>query len=154
MSDTIFDKIVTGEMSAYTVWQNQEYMAFLTPFPGTPGATVVIPKTNVGDYIFALSAEQVAGLTQACQIVAKLLEKAFGVPRVALVYEGTGVAYVHAKLYPMHGDLASQTGVETAGEFHETYPGYISTKEGPLMEEETLLDWQRKILQANEGEDL
>jgi diadenosine tetraphosphate (Ap4A) HIT family hydrolase len=45
---TIFDKIVSGEMKSWTVWEDDQYMAFLTPFPNTPGFTVVIPKQNVG----------------------------------------------------------------------------------------------------------
>jgi histidine triad (HIT) family protein len=151
MSDTIFDKIVRGDMDAYKVWEDDGYLAFLTPFPGTPGMTVVIPKTNQGDYIFDMTPEQVAGLTQACQKVAKLLEKALGVVRVALVYEGTGVAYVHAKLYPLHGDLAGQTDVWTAHqEFYPQYVGHISTVEGPRMSDEELTAIQQKIVEANQ----
>ena len=150
MSDTIFDKIVRGEMDAYKVWEDDGYLAFLTPFPGTPGMTVVIPKTNQGDYIFSLTPDEVAGLTQASQTVAKLLEKALGVSRVALVYEGTGVAYVHAKLYPLHGDLASQTDVWTKHqEFYPEYVGHISTVEGPRMSDDDLKAMQQKIFEAN-----
>lgn len=149
-TDTIFDKIVRGDMPAYKVWEDEGYLAFLTPFPGTPGMTVVIPKTNQGDYIFSLTPEQVAGLTQACQTVAKLLEKALGVSRVAMVYEGTGVAYVHAKLYPLHGALASQTDVwSTHVEFYPEYAGYITTVEGPKMDDEQLKQIQQTIVEAN-----
>ena len=150
MSDTIFDKIVRGDMDAYRVWEDDNYLAFLTPFPGTPGMTVVIPKTNQGDYIFDLTPEQVAGLTRACQTVAKLLEKALGVVRVALVYEGTGVAYVHAKLYPLHGELAGQTDVWSKHvEFYPEYAGHITTVEGPKMSDEELKSIQQRILEAN-----
>ena len=51
MSDTIFDKIVRGEIDSYIVWQDDQFMAFLTPFPNTPGMAVVIPKQNPGDYV-------------------------------------------------------------------------------------------------------
>lgn len=57
MSDTIFDKIVRGEMHSYKVWEDDSFLAFLTPFPNTPGLTVVIPKHNPGDYIFGLNDE-------------------------------------------------------------------------------------------------
>src|SRR3954465_5892125 len=108
---TIFDKIVDGTIPSFKAWEDETHLAFLTPFPSTPGLTVVIPKQNPGDYIFDLDADTAAGLIQAATTVAKLLEKALGVSRVGLVFEGTGVAHVHAKLYPLHGDLASQTGV-------------------------------------------
>ena len=75
--NTIFDKIVSGEMSAYIVWQDDNYMAFLTPFPNTPGFTVVIPKKNVGDYLFSLDDLEYQGLLKASKIVARKIEKAF-----------------------------------------------------------------------------
>lgn len=55
MTDTIFDKIVKGEMKAWKVWEDEKHLAFLTPFPNTPGLTVVIPKINHGDHVFGLS---------------------------------------------------------------------------------------------------
>lgn len=146
MSDTIFDKIVRGEMESYNVWEDDQHLAFLTPFPNTPGFTVLIPKTNHGDYIFDLDDEAYAAMMQATKTVSKILQKAFDVPRVALVFEGTGVAYVHAKLIPLHGDLAGQTDVwskHTA--FNETYQGFLTTAEGPKMPDEQLKAIQKKI---------
>jgi histidine triad (HIT) family protein len=148
MSDTIFDKIVRGEMDAYKVWENDNYLAFLTPFPNTPGFTVVIPKTNWGSYIFDLTDEQVAGLTSAAKKVAKLIERALGVERVALVYEGNGVPYVHAKLIPMHG-LTDVGNVAHETIFNEEYQGYLTTLEGPKMSDEELTAIQSKIVEAN-----
>lgn len=146
MSDTIFDRIANGTMDAYVVWQDDHYMAFLTPFPSTPGLTVVIPKTNPGDYAFSLSDEDYQGLMQAAKTVANLLEEALEVKRVAMVLEGTGVAYVHAKLYPLYGPLASQTDVwSDQTEFVEEYRGYITTLEGPKMPDEQLKAIQAKI---------
>ncbi|MEI9914244.1 MAG: hypothetical protein WDN66_04710 [Candidatus Saccharibacteria bacterium] len=44
MSDTIFDKIIAKTMPAWIIWEDDSHMAFLTPFPNTPGVSVVIPK--------------------------------------------------------------------------------------------------------------
>lgn len=149
MSDTIFDKIVRGQIPSYNVWEDDHYLAFLTPFPNTPGFTVVIPKTNPGDYIFALSPEQYSGLLLAARQVAQILERALRVQRVALVVEGTGVAYVHVKLIPLHGDLAGQTGVFSPhAEFNEHYQGYLTTAEGPKMDDDRLRAIQRQIIEA------
>lgn len=124
-------------------------MAFLTPFPNTPGLTVVIPKINPGDYVFSLDDEAYIDLLAATKTVAKLLETSLGVRRVALVFEGTGVAYVHAKLYPLYGKLASQTDVwSDHTEFVEEYRGYITTIEGPKMDDTQLKEIQAKILAA------
>ena len=149
MSDTLFDKIVRGDIPSYKVWEDDNYLAFLTPFPSTPGLTLVIPKTNPGDYLFDLTPEQMAGLNEAARTVAKILEKALDVRRVALVYEGTGVAYVHAKLYPLHGELGGQTDVWSKHvEFFPQYIGYISTVEGPQMSDKELAEMQAKIVEA------
>lgn len=146
MSDTIFDKIVRGEIDSYIVWEDDNYLAFLTPFPNTPGLTVVIPKQNVGDNIFQLDDDAYVGLMGAAKKVATLLEKTLGVDRVALVFEGTGVAYVHAKLYPLYGELASKTDIwSDHTEFVEEYRGYITTIEGPKMDDEQLKSIQEKI---------
>jgi diadenosine tetraphosphate (Ap4A) HIT family hydrolase len=147
MSDTIFDKIVRGEMQSYKIWEDNDHLAFLTPFPNTPGFTVVIPKTNISDYVFALNDDQYSNLLNATKKVAGILEKALGVPRVALIFEGTGVAYVHAKLIPLHGELAAKTDVwSDHTEFTEQYKGFLTTAEGPLMEESRLMEIQKKII--------
>ena len=149
MPETIIDKIISGEMKSWKVWEDDEFLAFLTPFPNTPGFTVVIPKQNPGDYVFSLDNELYERFMRAVKAVANTLEKAFDTPRVALIFEGTGVAYVHAKLVPLHGDLANETGVWSPHkESHETYQGWITTAEGPKMDDERLDEIQAKIRSA------
>lgn len=143
---TLFDEIVDGNIPSFKVWEDANYLAFLTPFPSTPGLTVVIPKKNPGDYLFSVDDATMNGLMAATKKVAKLLEKALGVSRVGLVFEGTGVAHLHAKLYPLHGDLASQTNVWSKHvEFYPEYIGYFSTVEGPRMSDDDLKAIQEKI---------
>ena len=152
MSDTIFDKIVRGELESYKIWEDDKHLAFLTPFPNTPGLTVLIPKTNLGDYIFDLDDNAYSSMMKASKKVSKILQEALDVPRVALVFEGTGVAYVHAKLIPLHGELASKTDVWSEHtEFNENYKGYITTAEGLKMSDEKLKEIQKMIIAANEG---
>ena len=144
---TIFDQIVSGEMKSWKVWEDDEFLAFLTTFPNTPGFTVVIPKENPGDYVFSLDDELYGRFMRAVKTVANILEKAFDTPRVALVFEGTGVAHVHAKLIPLHGDLTDQTDVWSPHkEFHEEYRGWLTTAEGPKMDDARLDEVQAKIL--------
>ena len=149
MSDTIFDKIVRGEMDAWKVWEDDNFLAFLTPFPNTPGFTVVIPKKSVGDYVFSIPEDVYLDFMKATRTVANILEKAFDTPRVALIFEGTGVAYVHAKLIPLHGDLAAQTNVwSKETEFHDEYRGWLTTSEGPKMDDVELARIQKLIIEA------
>lgn len=147
MQHTIFSDIVSGEMKSWKVWEDGEFLAFLTPFPNTPGFTVVIPIENPGDYIFGLNDELYSRYMLAVKTVANILEKAFNTPRIALVFEGTGVAHVHAKLIPLHGQLADETGIWSPHkEFNEEYQGWITTAEGPQMSDERLDEIQAQIL--------
>ena len=147
MTDTIFEKIISGKIKSWKVWEDEKHLAFLTPFPNTPGLTILIPKENKGDYVFNLEDEVYSDLLEASKKVAKVLEMAFNTPRVAMVFEGTGVAYVHAKLYPLLGKLASETNVWSSHkEFYPEYVGYMTTVEGPKMSDEELDNIQQKIL--------
>lgn len=143
---TLFDKIISGDIPAYIVWEDNNYAAFLTPFANTLGVTVVVPKNNPGDYVFDLSDEQIAGLMAASKKVANILEKALAVERVALVFEGEAVPHVHAKLYPMHNLENERATPETI--FFTEYPGYITTQEGPKMDDAQLQEIQAKIKAA------
>lgn len=150
MPETLFDKIIRDEIPNYKVWEDDKFLAFLTPFPNTPGLTVVIPKENPSDYVFNLDGDLYIDFLKATKTVANRLERALGVKRVALVFEGTGVAHVHAKLYPLYGELASQTDVwSDTTEFVEEYRGWITTLEGPHMDESRLKEIQSRIIGVN-----
>ncbi|HUS26404.1 MAG TPA: HIT family protein [Nevskiaceae bacterium] len=142
---TLFDKIVDGSIPSFKVWEDDQYLAFLTPFANTPGATVVVPKKNPGDYVFNLDDSTVAGLMTAAKKVAKLLEKGLDVPRVAAVFEGEAVPHVHVKLYPMHNFAADRSQLPKTQVFFPAYPGYIDTHDGPRMDDVDLKAVQQKI---------
>ena len=149
MSDTptLFDKIVDGTIPSRKVWEDDRYVAFLTPFPNTPGFTVVVPKQNPGDNFLDVTDDAYAGLLLAAKKVARLLRKGLNVERVGLVIEGEAVPHLHVKLIPMHGlDKPSSTAPQPA--FYATYPGYLSTAEGPAMDAAVLDEIQAKIRKA------
>ncbi len=131
MEETVFHKIVKGEIPAHVVWENDTHMAFLSIFPNTEGVTVVIPKTYQPSYFAEVEDKELSALVLAAKEVAKLIEKNLeDVGRVALVFEGMGVNYLHAKLFPMHGTADMKEWKPMHGdinEYYETYPGYIST---------------------------
>lgn len=149
MSETIFDLILSNKIKSWPIWEDANYLAFLTPFPNTPGASVVIPKKNPGGYLFKLAEEEISGLVLASSKVANLLETALKVKRVAMVVEGTEVNFVHIKLYPLHGKLANETNVTISHtEFYPEYDGHISTVDGPKLSDAELKKIQTKIMKA------
>lgn len=152
MVDTVYDKILRGEIKSYKVWEDEKHLAFLTPYPNTPGFTLVIPKINPGNYVFSLKDDEYHELLGAAKTVARILEKALDIKRVALVFEGTGVPHVHAKLIPLYGELANRTHVWSKDiEFTEEYHGHITTAEGPMMDSRRLAEIQEKIVAAQES---
>ena len=74
MNHTIFDDIVSGKMKSWKIWEDEKFLVFLTPFPNTPGFTVVIPKQNPGDYVFSLDDNLYSEMMLAVKKVAGILE--------------------------------------------------------------------------------
>lgn len=142
---TIFDEIIDGKIPSWKIWEDERYLAFLTPFANVRGATVVIPKINPGDNVFNLDDDQITGLMLAARKVAKLLEAALDVKRVGLVFEGEAVPHVHAKLYPMHELDGDRSKFPAQKVFYPVYPGFLSTIDGPKMSDEELNELQAKI---------
>jgi len=131
MNDCIFCQIVKGTSPSHLVWEDNDHLAFLSIFPNTEGATVVIPKQHYPSYAFDLPDDALSGLVQAAKKVAKLLDaKLDDVGRTALVFEGFGVDHVHAKLFPMHGtqNMEDWKPIESKiDKYFDQYEGYISS---------------------------
>jgi diadenosine tetraphosphate (Ap4A) HIT family hydrolase len=147
--DCIFCKIVVGEAPSYKVWEDAEYLAFLSIFPNTEGTTVVIPKKHYSSYPFDLPDEILIGLMLATKKVAKLLDaKLDDVGRTAMVFEGFGVDHVHAKLFPMHGtkDMKEWRPIESkVDKYFEKYEGYISSHDYQRADDGELKKLAEKI---------
>ena len=64
---------------------------------------------------------------------------------MAVVFEGEAVPHVHAKLYPMHNMAADRSQLPKQQIFMPSYPGFITTIEGPKMDDAELQAIQDKI---------
>ena len=53
MSDSIFTKIIKGEIPCHKIAENEDFIAFLDIMPLKKGHTLVVPKVQI-DYIFDL----------------------------------------------------------------------------------------------------
>jgi histidine triad (HIT) family protein len=148
--DCLFCKIVKGETPSWNVFESDNYLAFLTPFPNTPGFTVVIPKEHLPSAILSLEPDDYAGLLGVAREVGHIIERALGCKRVGLIAEGMGVDHAHIKLIPMHGipDGPWKPILSNNPHFSEKYEGYLTTHDGPRMPAEELLKIQGAILSA------
>ena len=99
--ESIFSKIVAGEIPAHKVAETLEYLAFLDINPLTEGHLIVIPKKEV-DYLFDLDSETYVGLMMFAQIVAVGLKRAMPCERIGLTVIGLEVPHAHIHLIPMN----------------------------------------------------
>lgn len=138
--DCLFCKILNGELPSRKIWEDDKHIAVLTPFPNTPGFTVLITKEHKDSYIFSLDDETYEGIFKAAKEVANLLDSKLNCKRTGLIFEGMGIHHAHVKLIPMHGipDGDWQPILSNKKEFTEAYLGYISSHDGSLCSEEEL----------------
>lgn len=99
---TIFSKIINGEIPAYKVAENDNFLAFLDIFPLSKGHTLVIPK-NETDYIFEMESEEYANLWKFAQKVAIAQKKVIDCQRIGVAVIGLEVAHAHIHLVPING---------------------------------------------------
>ncbi len=100
---SIFTKIVKGEIPAYKVAEDENYLAFLDISPSAKGHTLVIPKKEV-DYLFDLDDQLYAGLQLFAKKVAAGLKKAVPCKKVGVLVLGLEVPHAHIHLIPMQDE--------------------------------------------------
>lgn len=98
---TIFTKIVNGEIPAYKVAEDDNYLAFLDVNPNAKGHTLCIPKQEINK-IFDMEEEHYLGLMKFSRKVAKALEKTVPCKRVGVAVVGLEVPHVHVHLIPLN----------------------------------------------------
>lgn len=153
MEECLFCNIAQKKVKSYILDENENFIAFLSIYPNTYGATVVIPKHHYDSYIFDLDDDMINQLMKFSKHIAKILDHSFeDVGRTAIVFEGFGVNHVHAKLFPMHGTKDKikhwQPIKSNINHFFEKYEGYISSHDSTHMSEADLENIYKKIKQS------
>ena len=99
--DSIFTKIVNGEIPAQKILEDDRFLAFLDVYPLQKGHTLVIPKTQI-DYIFDMEDTLLADLMVFAKKVAKGVKKATNCNRVGVAVIGLEVPHAHVHLIPIN----------------------------------------------------
>lgn len=104
--DTLFTKIIKGEIPCYKIAENDRFFAFLDISPLAKGHTLVVPKVQ-NDYIFALDDETVAEMMVFAKKVALAIQKNIPCQRIGVAVIGLEVPHAHIHLVPItkEGDL-------------------------------------------------
>ncbi|WJS96299.1 HIT family protein [Flavobacterium johnsoniae] len=98
---SIFTKIVNGEIPAYKIAEDDNYLAFLDVNPNAKGHTLCIPKQEI-DKIFDMDDELYLGLMKFSKKVAAALEKTVPCKRVGIAVVGLEVPHAHVHLIPLN----------------------------------------------------
>lgn len=104
--DTIFTKIIKGDIPCYKIAENDKFFAFLDINPLAKGHTLVVPKLQV-DYIFRLDDEMLAEMMIFAKRIASAIEANVPCERIGLAVIGLEVPHTHIHLVPINkvGDL-------------------------------------------------
>ncbi|MEC4115404.1 HIT family protein [Myroides phaeus] len=97
---SIFTKIISGEIPAYKVAEDDNFLAFLDINPNAKGHTLCIPKKEINK-IFDMEEDHYIELMKFSRKVAIALEKAVPCKRVGVAVVGLEVPHVHVHLIPL-----------------------------------------------------
>jgi histidine triad (HIT) family protein len=110
MADTIFSKIIAGEIPCHRVYEDDKVLAFLDVNPLSRGHTLVIPKEEAVT-IDQLSDDSAAAIGRVLPRLSRAVLRATGATAFNILQNnGVGahqeVMHVHFHIIPKYGDGA------------------------------------------------
>jgi histidine triad (HIT) family protein len=100
-TECLFCRIISREVAAHIIHEDERTIAFLDRGPIRPGHTQIVPKQHY-PYFDDAPAEVLAAVVTVGQRLARVMKKTLRVPRVAFLFTGGDIAHVHAHLVPIH----------------------------------------------------
>ena len=102
MEESVFTRIIKGEIPSYKVYEDDKTFAFLDIHPVVPGMTLVITKNQVASFE-DLEESDYHALWETVKKVAQKMREVFPDSlKIAVQVEGLEVAHVHVKVFPLH----------------------------------------------------
>ena len=99
--ESIFTKIVKGEISCYKIAETEDCLAFLDVQPLSKGHTLVIPKKEV-DFYFDLDDTLFQKVNELAKKVAQAIKKTIPCERIGVSVIGLEVPHAHVHLVPIN----------------------------------------------------
>ena len=146
--ECLFCKIIAGKEKAWVVYEDDHHVAFLTPFPNTPGFTVLVTREHLDSNVLSMEGRRFGKFMDTARNLAQHLNNKLGTKRTGLIIEGMGIDHAHIKLIPMHGipEGAWKPILSTQHPFYSNYDGYLTTHDGPRMSNQELDEILEKIV--------
>lgn len=99
MEETIFTKIINGEIPCHKIYEDEHTFAFLDIYPVCEGHTLIVHKDPV-QFVWDLDDIQYSQLMATAKKLAVHYRKVSGKPYVKLSIVGTDVPHNHLHLMP------------------------------------------------------
>ncbi|MCA9343662.1 HIT domain-containing protein [Candidatus Saccharibacteria bacterium] len=99
--ESVFAKIIKGEIPSYKVYEDDKTLAFLDIYPAVIGQTVVVPKIQL-EFVWDLDDEYYQALMSTTKKVSIHLRNKLGTKFVGTRIEGVDVPHAHVKIYPFN----------------------------------------------------
>lgn len=117
MQNSIFTKIIKGEIPCHKVYEDDKTFVFLDIHPIQPGQVLVVPKRQVG-FIWDLNNEDYQALMATVQKVGRRIREVFtDKTRVGVMVEGLDVAdHAHVKVFPFSTEAEYRATPDTSTE--------------------------------------
>lgn len=115
MPDSIFTKIIRGEIPSHKVYEDDQALAFLDIHPIQPGHTLVVSKQQV-QFLWELDDATYQAVMATVRKVARRCQEVLGVPYVGVQVIGVDVPHAHVHVVPFstvegfrnHADMSSE----------------------------------------------
>ena len=99
--DSVFTRIIRGELPAYFVWSDDHVVAFLSKSPYNAGHTLVVPRLEI-DHWIDLEPALLQRIMMVSHEVGKAIQRAFNPAKVGMLIGGLEVRHVHVHLSPVN----------------------------------------------------
>lgn len=102
MEDSIFTKIIKGEIPCHKVYEDEHTFAFMDIHPIQPGHILLVSKQQVANFYELDDENYQALMTAAKKIATRLTEFFPDKKRIGVMIEGLEVDHVHVKIFPIN----------------------------------------------------
>jgi histidine triad (HIT) family protein len=99
MTDSIFTRIIKGEIPCHKIYEDDYTIAFLDIHPKTTGHTLVIPKKQV-EFVWDLDQQDYQRLMETTIKVARRIREVMSRPYVGQMIAGIDVPHAHVHIFP------------------------------------------------------
>lgn len=101
MEETIFTKIIKGDIPSHKIYEDENTFAFLDIYPALPGHTLVIHKT-AEQFVWDLDDTSYQELMASAKKIANHYRQVFDKNYISLNIVGTDVPHNHVHLLPFN----------------------------------------------------